>query len=113
MKSGIEMLLSSVGIDPQDIVLKFTTLKDAVVNSMQELEKTNKAIFASQERMEQRQIAMQERQEEMWTEIRRALRMSSQIQLVPQPTLQEPQQDQQNQQPQPLLSQPTSPMQQP
>ncbi len=118
--SGIEMMLKAAGIDPQKIVADFTTLKDAVIQTLAEVNETNKKIFSAIDRMEQRQsaeseslksigtylVVIQERQEEIWQKMEMALRMSSQIQLVQPPPVPNPL-------PPPLESQPTLPMSQP
>lgn len=88
MATGMEMLMKSMGIDPQKITSDFTNLKDGVLKTLADIDA--------------RMTRMETRLEEIWKANQLALSRSSQIQLVPQqpqPSLQHQPQSEPNTQP--------------
>ncbi|SRR5258708_933822 len=83
--NGMEMMMKSFGIDPARIMKDFADLKDGVIKSLGSIDTQLKAIAQAQITICNHIEAIEKRQEELWQMNQRALTMSSQVQLVPQP----------------------------
>ncbi len=76
------MLFKNIGFDPEKIMKDFTALKDGVTETLKNINTRLEGIEKAQKQNHELQMA---KMEELCQTIRTALKMSSQIQLVPQP----------------------------